>query len=403
LFNTFPSDIRGQWYPVELVAIHGSATAPDFHRSSPLSNRRPILLNSAMPSKGFLINFISLHFCFEHMYFHDMKNSKEQENLFQRQFTARNWKEVFIKALKQALKVSWLLLKIYIPVSLLTAVLDRAGVLAYIAPFFEPLMKLVGLPGEAALVFLAAWINNLFAAIAAASVLDLSVRQITIIAIMTGFAHNLIVESGILMKLGMARARIALTRIVFSFLTGMLLHLLMPETIQGMNINPYSGTADFTWFTFIMKLLITAGEIILMMFIIMLLYEILILWKHKSRIQEKLQGVTRFFGMSPAALGPWLVGTFIGIAYGAGILFSMNEKHVLTHKDNSILTLSMCLLHAVVEDTVIFLAIGANIWWILGVRIGLLLLLLGLLSRGNTYKKFTWMGLPKSQFTEDSA
>lgn len=326
-----------------------------------------------------------------------MKKINAQEKLFERQFNPQNLKDVFIKALKQALKVSWILLKIYIPVSILTVLLDRYGVLDYIAPVFEPVMKLAGLPGEAALVFLAAWVNNLFAAIAAASVLDLSVRQITIIAIMTGFAHNLIVETGILIKLGMARARIALTRIVFSLIAGMLLNLIMPETIKGININPYQSPAEFSWPGLLMKLLVTAGEIVLMMFVIMLLYELLMLWKHKHKIKDKLKSISDSLGMSPAALAPWLVGTFIGIAYGAGILFNINKKHVLSHKDNSLLTLSMCLLHAVVEDSIIFMAIGANIWWILLVRIVLFLLIIGIAARGNTYKKLSWLGLPKPQ------
>lgn len=323
--------------------------------------------------------------------------SENEKNRFRRDFIPPTIRDVFLKALIQALKVSRILLKIYIPVSLLTVLLDRVGFLDFIAPYFEPLMKVLGLPGEASLVFLAAWVNNLFAAIAAASVLDLSVRQITIIAIMTGFAHNLIVETGILMKLGMARARIALTRIVFSLIVGILLNLIMPETIKGININPYQGPAEFSWSGLLIKLLVTAGEILLMMFIIMLLYELLMLWKQKYKIKEKLKGLSDFFGMSPAALAPWLVGTFIGIAYGAGILFNINKKHVLDRKDNSLLTLSMCLLHAVVEDSVIFMAIGANIWWILLVRIILFLLILGIAAKGNTYKKLSWVGLPKAQ------
>lgn len=327
--------------------------------------------------------------------------SENDKNRFRQDFIPANIRDVFQKAFTQALKVSWILLKIYIPVSLLTALLDRVGFLDFIAPYFEPIMKLLGLPGEAALVFLAAWVNNLFAGIAAATVMDLTARQITIIAIMTGFAHNLIVESGILVKLGMARPRIALTRIVFSLIAGMLLNLIIPETIKGTGIIAYESNAAFSWPAFLLKLLTTGGQIILMMFVIMLFYELIILWKYKGLISKKLKGITDFFGMSPAALGPWLVGTFIGIAYGAGILFSINKKHVLTHKDNSLLTLSMCLLHAVVEDTVIFAAIGANIWWILGVRILFLLLILSIIARGDIYKKLTWIGLPKEPAIQD--
>ncbi|MDD3525137.1 MAG: hypothetical protein PHQ41_10650 [Candidatus Cloacimonetes bacterium] len=328
-------------------------------------------------------------------------NSENEKNRFRQDFIPENIRQVFLKALKQALKVSWILLKIYIPVSLLTAFLDRLGFLDFIAPYFEPLMKLLGLPGEAALVFLAAWVNNLFAAIAAASVLDLSVRQITLIAIVTGFAHNLIVETGILVKLKMGRPAIALTRIVFSFLAGILLHRIMPQTLRGTSLTNYETAAAFSWPELFLKILITAAEILLMMFLIMLLYELVLLWKQRGKIKNAFSGITRYFGMSPSAMGPWLVGTFIGIAYGAGILFSMNKKQVLTHKDNCMLTLSMCLLHAVVEDTVIFAAIGANVFWILGFRILIMFLILSIIARGELYRKLTWIGLPKEPAIQD--
>ncbi|MDZ7821340.1 MAG: hypothetical protein U5N26_05745 [Candidatus Marinimicrobia bacterium] len=326
-----------------------------------------------------------------------MRKKEGKERDFQRQFVPQSVRDIFSKAFRQGLKVSWMLLKIYIPVSIITAVLDRIGFLDLIAPVFEPLMKLIGLPGEAALVLLAAWVNNLFAAIAAASVIDLSIRQITIIAIVTGFAHNLIVETGVLVKLKMARPAIALTRIVFGFAAGMVLNLIMPETVKGIIMNPYAGSsADFSWTAHLSGIAVTTLQIVIVMFLVMLVYEFFLYWKHSGKIKEKLTVFTRFFGMSSAALGPWLVGTFIGIAYGAGILFDMNRKHLLTHKDNCLLTASLCLFHAVVEDTVIFVVIGANLWWILGARILSLILIITLLSRNNLYKKFTWAGLPKA-------
>ena len=201
-----------------------------------------------------------------------MRSREEKTKNFSKQFVPENIRDVFVKAGKQALKVSWMLLKIYIPISFLTAFLDQVGFLDLIEPVFEPFMKLLGLPGDAALVLLAAWVNNLFAAIAAASVIDLTFRQITIIAIITGFAHNLILETTILMKLKMGRIGIAFTRIVFSLLMGMLLNLIMPETVRGVVMNPFAVVRDFTWMNLLLKTLTTSGQIIGLMFVVMLLY-----------------------------------------------------------------------------------------------------------------------------------
>ncbi|MBW6458570.1 MAG: hypothetical protein K0B52_05335, partial [FCB group bacterium] len=163
--------------------------------------------------------------------------------------------------------------------------------------------------------------------------------------------------------------------------------------------NPYAAAGDFSWMNLFLKIGTTAVQIIVLMFFIMLIYELLILWKHSAKIKEKLTVFTRMFDMSPAALAPWMVGTFIGIAYGAGILFRLNKDRRLNHKDVCLLTVSMCLVHAVIEDTMIFVLVGANIWWLLGVRIILMILILSIISRGKIYKKLTWLGLPKEEHT----
>jgi hypothetical protein len=330
-----------------------------------------------------------------------MTGREDKTKNFSKQFVPKSIRDVFVKAVKQALKVSWMLLKIYIPISFLTAFLDQVGFLDLIEPVFEPFMKLLGLPGDAALVLLAAWVNNLFAAIAAASVIELTFRQLTIIAIITGFAHNLILETTVLVKLKMGRIGIAFARIVFSLLMGMLLNLIMPEVVHGVVMNPFAVAQDFTWTNLLLKTLTTAGQIIGLMFAVMLLYEFLIYWKQTQKIKNKLSFITRFFGMSVNALGAWLVGFFIGIAYGAGILFQMNKDHKLTHKDVCLLTISMCVVHALVEDTIFYVVVGANVWWILGVRLLALIIVMRLVSRGDFYKKITWIGLPK-QLTIDS-
>jgi len=158
---------------------------------------------------------------------------------------------------------------------------------------------------------------------------------------------------------------------------------------------------DFTWTNLLLKTLTTSGQIIGLMFIVMLLYEFLIYWKQSQKIKEKLSFITRFFGMSANALSAWMVGFFIGIAYGAGILFQMNKDHKLTHKDVCLLTISMCVVHALVEDTIFYVVVGANVWWILSVRLLALIVILRLVSRGKFYKKLTWIGLPKQLTVDD--
>ena len=57
-------------------------------------------------------------------------------------------------------------------------------------------MKLFGLPGEAAFAFIAAFLLNLYAAIAVLAPLHLTPWQVTRCGLMMGIAHNLAVQGG---------------------------------------------------------------------------------------------------------------------------------------------------------------------------------------------------------------
>ena len=78
------------------------------------------------------------------------------------------------------------------------------------------------------------------------------------------------------------------------------------------------------------------------------------------------------------------------------VLFQFNEKKSLTHKDACLVTIFIVLAHAIIEDTVVFVVIGASFWWIFLTRIILAFLVMKLLSIGNVYKKFLWIGLAKN-------
>jgi len=306
-------------------------------------------------------------------------------------------KKILKKSAKQSWKVSWMLLKIYIPLSFLTAFLKQIGVLDAIAPYFAPFMKYMGMPGEVSLVLIAGFVNNVFAALAVMSALDLTFRQITILGIVVGLAHNLFVETGVLSKLKMANYKIAFFRIFVAIFTGVLMNLIMPAEINGTIINPYSDLSQFSWLVFSKGLAFTSIQIIIVMFLLTLGYELVALWKYLKVIQEKIKFLPHSIGLSKNALGAWLVGVFIGIAYGAGILFQMAEKNKLTHKDSCLMAVFLCLAHAMIEDTMLYVVVGGNFWWIFLTRFFIAFLVVKLLSINDLYKKFLWIGLPSKK------
>lgn len=128
----------------------------------------------------------------------------------------------FFSGLQTALKLCKFVVPIYIAVDLLktTAVVDRLGAL------FAPAMRLFGLPGEAAFAFIAAFLLNLYAAIAIMAPLDLTPWQVTQCGLMMGIAHNLLIEGGVLGSTGARGGLLTLCRLVIAGGVGFLLELL---------------------------------------------------------------------------------------------------------------------------------------------------------------------------------
>ena len=70
---------------------------------------------------------------------------------------------------KPSLKSALWILKMMIPISLGVVLLQHFGIIEQISEVTSPLFKLVGLPGEAALVYITAALVNIYSAIAVIS------------------------------------------------------------------------------------------------------------------------------------------------------------------------------------------------------------------------------------------
>ena len=104
--------------------------------------------------------------------------------------------------------------------------LKYSGFLSVIGDFFKPITHLMGLPGEATIVLLSGFLINLYPAIASMVALNLTVKQITIIGIVLGIAHNLIIEGIVLSKSGVKIYITILFRLFLAIITGVGVNLI---------------------------------------------------------------------------------------------------------------------------------------------------------------------------------
>lgn len=132
--------------------------------------------------------------------------------------SADTFKRGFKNGIDTMIDLSKILIPVYIGVELLAV----SGLLNILAEIFEPVMSLLGLPGEASLVIIIGYFLGTYAGLGAIAAIDLNTVQITTLAIMISISHSLISESAIVKKLGVSAAASIGVRVSFSILMGFL-------------------------------------------------------------------------------------------------------------------------------------------------------------------------------------
>ncbi len=125
---------------------------------------------------------------------------------------------------QKGLQTTLLLLKIIIPVTVILVALEKLELLVPVANWFAPALRPFGLPGEAALALLLGFFVNIYAAIGAITVLNLSAKEITILAVMILTSHSLPMEGPVLKATGLSPILSTTVRIVAAFLFALLVN-----------------------------------------------------------------------------------------------------------------------------------------------------------------------------------
>lgn len=131
------------------------------------------------------------------------------------------------RGLRSGLETFWSLAKAMIPAYLLALVLREIGVIDLLAHWAAPLMSLVGLPGEAAVPLIMGYVLNVYAAVGATQALDLTARQMTVLALACLIGHNLLVEGSVIRKTGMSGFGFGVLRVASGLVAAGIANLLM--------------------------------------------------------------------------------------------------------------------------------------------------------------------------------
>jgi hypothetical protein len=288
-------------------------------------------------------------------------------------FSAQNLKLIGRTWLKRTFDTSWFLLKIMVPVSLFVALLGWSGLLEKIALVLHPLMRILGLPGEAALVYISGALLNNYSAIAVMSSMNLSLHDATILAVMCLISHNLIVETTVMKSLGSSAAKMALLRIGVAILAGAILNLILPPSFAGVKLFASGAVSQSAFWPMLSAWAISTlkltGRIVLYILILMLAQTLLEQFNLMEWLSRWLGWLMRIFGLDPSMSFLWIVINIVGYAYGAGVIKAARDEGLMSLQQGDLFNHHAAISHSLFEDTVLYAAIGLPVFWLMVPRL----------------------------------
>ncbi|TMW72545.1 nucleoside recognition domain-containing protein [Alteribacter natronophilus] len=284
--------------------------------------------------------------------------------------------ETLKKGLIVGLQTSWTLGKIIFPITLIVTVLSYTPVMDWVVGLLTPFMGAIGLSGEAAIPLVLGNLLNLYAAIGAILTMDLTVKEVFILAVMLSFSHNLIVESAVAKKVGLKIWVVLLVRIGLAVLSAWVIHLVWQgggETARygfvggGPREEP-SGIGAILMqgmesaFFGIVQL---AAIVIPIMVFIQIMKDL----KWLDVFSKWMSPFTKVLGIRENTSTTLAAGLVFGLAYGAGVMIQAVKEDGVSKKDLYLVFIFLVACHAVIEDTLIFAPLGIPLWPLLAIRL----------------------------------
>ena len=93
---------------------------------------------------------------------------------------------------------------------------------------------------------------------------------------------------------------------------------------------------------------------------LMIALELMRQTKALNWLTDKIHPWTRRIGFTREALVPLVAGFLFGISYGAGVLIPEARSNLISKRQIFLVAVFLALCHAMIEDTLLFMAIGAN-------------------------------------------
>jgi hypothetical protein len=257
--------------------------------------------------------------------------------------------------------------KIMIPVSIGVKLLEITGLLEVIGKLFSPIMQLVNLPDNTGIVWASAMLSNIYGGMIAyatiSSQLQLNEGQITVLSLMMLVAHTFPIELQVAYRAGVRVWVIFAIRFGFALLAGIVLNIIYQAGNWGKATTHFHAIASKPTRS-VLEWLLNEGEryiyIILSIFCLLLIMKILKKIGLLQHLSNALAPIVSVLGISKTVIPMTVIGLTTGLLYGGVLIIKEAQEKQIPKLDIFYAMLLMGLCHALIEDTLLMIALGAD-------------------------------------------
>jgi hypothetical protein len=294
-----------------------------------------------------------------------------------------NWRKGFESGWKTALE----LVKVVFPVALAVHIAKQTPLLALLTDLLSPVMGWFGLGGDAAIPLVLGNVLNLYAALGAIQALDLTVKQVFVLAVMLSFSHNLFIETALCRRVGVSALLVASVRVGLALVSALLIHWLVPFGDRPAGFRLVSGepAGESTWMEAAGSAVLASLEGVIQLVIIVIPLMLMIQALKDLGVMEKtarlLAPAMKLLGIAPAGAVTLASGLFAGLFFGAGLIIQEAREQNLSRRDIALIMVFLAACHAVVEDTLVFVPLGIPVLPLLLIRLAAAILITLVIAR----------------------
>ncbi|PCJ93961.1 MAG: hypothetical protein COA52_05950 [Hyphomicrobiales bacterium] len=302
----------------------------------------------------------------------------------------------------RSLNTFWEMARIMVPIMILMRLAETYGVIEYISPALRPVMALLNLPPEAAIVCLSSILTGLYGAIATLPVLighDLTAAQVTSICAIMLIAHSIPIEQAIVRRAGGSFWGTTFLRLFAACLAAFLINavsqatgfLSQPQSLEHVREFARVDAGHLEWAISSFKgmallLLILTGLLVMM--------DAFNRFGVTAVINALFAPIMRLSGLERSVTSITTAGILLGLAYGGGLIIAQGKDPNISHKAKYYALCWLSLCHGLIEDLALMVAIGGDFWVLFAGRIALTLVLVRALMFWHRLRSKTYLAAP---------